>query len=68
MANYIQSLGAEVAELRRQRDAAHMAILDFRAHLALPKFRGEHDGERKDWIAVRDVHLWLDSIATELDS
>lgn len=39
------------------------AIQAFRVHLASDKFAGfDPDGDRRDWIATRDVYAWLSRI------
>lgn len=66
MANYIQTLRAELETARAQQLATHAAIQDFRVHLAGPKFGLQADGETADYIRVGDVNRWLAAIAAEL--
>ena len=62
--NYIARLQAELAAAQAALSAKAEAVQEFRVHLAGDKFAGiEPDGNRKDWIAVSDVHAWLALIA-----
>jgi hypothetical protein len=60
--NYIKRLQADNAEKDGRIAAMEAELSAFRAHLALPKFNGVEDGERKDWIATADVTAWIDRI------
>ena len=58
--NYIARLQADLAVARATLSAKAEAIQEFRVHLAGDKFSGtDADGDRKDWIAIGDVHAWL---------
>jgi len=61
--NYIKQLEARNRDKIAKLDAVQDELLEFRLHLALPKFRGyDEDGDRKDWISVSDVHDWIDRV------
>jgi len=64
--NYIQRLQAENAELLQNLNSAAFEIQQFRAFLASEKFTGTENGERKDWIATRDVDARLMQILESL--
>lgn len=65
--NHIQRLARDLADAGARVDSARAGIAAFRCHLDGPKFRAsEHDHERRDWISVSDVLLWLRAIETEL--
>jgi len=54
--NYIQSLQAQVEELKSQLAAKNEKLHNFVCFLHADKFVGvDSRGERKDWIAVGDV-------------
>lgn len=57
--NYIHQLQSDlsghIAALETYRQQFNL----FRAFLHGPKFTGEENGERKDWIATADVLNWL---------
>jgi hypothetical protein len=58
--SYIVRFQSEVAQLQGALCAKDEALRAFRAHLTSEKFQGfEAGGSRKDWIAIRDVDVWL---------
>ena len=65
--NYITRLQAENELLKEQLAKAERQVTTFMAFLQGPKFTGEENGERKDWIATGDVQNWLSQFRTELN-
>lgn len=57
--NYIKQLQAEIKAKDCQIKALERNFDSFIAHLHSPKFVGEENGERKDWISTGDVIRWL---------
>jgi hypothetical protein len=57
--NYIHDLEREIASLKARLKAKDDASVAFIMFLHSPKFVGEENGERKDWIATSDVIRWM---------
>jgi len=57
--NYIHELERENAALKARLKAKDDAAIAFMVFLRSPKFTGEENGERKDWISTGDVVHWL---------
>jgi hypothetical protein len=57
--NYIHELERENATLKARLKAKDDAAVAFMVFLRSPKFTGEENGERKDWICTTDVFRWL---------
>jgi hypothetical protein len=58
--NYIKNLEISNKEKQEAMELATKKLQDFRAFLHSDKFTGVGiDGERKDWIATRDVDCML---------
>jgi hypothetical protein len=63
MARYINTLQEENIALKAKIEAMEVAMNLFQDHLCSSKFQGfEADGSRRDWIAVADVHRWINVI------
>ena len=57
--NHIHHLQRENAALKARLKAKDDAAVNFMVFLRSPKFVGEEQGQRKDWIATGDVINWL---------
>jgi len=65
--NHIQNLTATRDELKKKIEACLVSISTFKKHLEGSKYQGtDSDGERKDWISVKDVFRWLDDIESDI--
>lgn len=53
--NHIRRLQRDLADAQAKLSAVLAETESFRQHLHLPKFITEEQGDRKDWIATRDV-------------
>ena len=63
MSIYIVRLREQITTLEAGDKALRERIQEFRVHIAGPKCSGtEHDGSRKDWIAMADVERWLEYV------
>ena len=66
--NYIKSLQRSLADESEKIAAAQREISDFAYHLQSAKFVGNDiDGQRKDWIAVKDVMNRLSNLRDALN-
>ena len=65
--NYIKNLEQSNQEKHAAMELATAKIHEFRAHLQTAKFTGvDHNGERLDWIATKDVDSMLLQLAAAL--
>lgn len=60
--NYIQTLRADLAGQTAAVETFKTEIAHFRMFLHSPKFLGDEQGQRKDWISTSDVLFWLSDV------
>lgn len=61
--NYIKQLQADRANLEDEVSRIEAELRTFQGELAGEKFKGvDSDGDRKDWISVRDVNNRIQAI------
>ena len=63
--NYIEKLQKENESLKKQVQFFQDALNNFHLFLHSPKFTGEENGERKDWISTGDVINWKRDVETD---
>ncbi len=63
--NYISKLQEENAKLKAQLNKLDENLDCFIGFLHSPKFQGQENGERKDWIATTDVVNTIRAIQRE---
>lgn len=58
--NYIQRLEQENEKFHQALLALRSELNRMRSYIESDKFRTQEGGERKDWIATKDIATWLD--------
>jgi hypothetical protein len=60
--NYIKRLESIISERGERLEHIAHQVEWLRQHLHSDKFKGDDNGERKDWIAVSDVLCWIETV------